>query len=172
MLWHHVVMPFSLRQPTLSDAAHIAELHVETWRETYSHVLPEDFFSEHHVQGRHRMWEHILGRDDGDRCVRIAEDGKQGIIGFAMTGPSFGPEDQELPRDRQLFCLYVAAAHHGAGVGQALLDATAGSAPTMLWVAKDNPRAVAFYRGNGFDFDGVEQCDPGAPKITDARMVR
>lgn len=42
----------------------------------------------------------------------------------------------------------------------------------MLWVAKDNPRAVAFYRRNGFDFDGVEQRDPGAPKITDARMVR
>ena len=108
----------------------------------------------------------------GCSALRIAEDGKQQIIGFAMTGPSFGPEDQELPRDRQLFCLYVAAAHHGAGVGQALLDATAGDVPTMLWVAKDNPRAVAFYRRNGFDFDGVEQRDPGAPQITDARMVR
>ncbi|MCB5275771.1 hypothetical protein BJG92_03324 [Arthrobacter sp. SO5] len=41
----------------------------------------------------------------------------------------------------------------------------------MLWVAKDNPRAVAFYRRNGFEFDGAEQTDP-APKIVDARMVR
>ena len=171
-LWHHVVMSFSLRQPALSDAANVAELHVQTWRETYSHLLPEDFFTERHVQGRHRMWEHILGNPGGDRCVRIAEDDQQEILGFAMTGPSFGPEGQELPRDRQLFCLYVAAAHHGTGVGQALLDATAGNAPTMLWVAKDNPRAVAFYRRNGFEFDGVEQQDPGAPKITDARMVR
>lgn len=42
----------------------------------------------------------------------------------------------------------------------------------MLWVAKDNPRAVAFYLRNGFNFDGTEQTDPGAPKIVDARMVR
>ncbi|MEP7765155.1 hypothetical protein [Sanguibacter sp. 25GB23B1] len=42
----------------------------------------------------------------------------------------------------------------------------------MLWVAKQNPRAVAFYRRNRFELDGAEQIDPGAPMITDARMVR
>ena len=42
----------------------------------------------------------------------------------------------------------------------------------MLWVAKENPRAVAFYLRNGFRFDGVEQTDPHAPLITDARLVR
>jgi len=31
---------------------------------------------------------------------------------------------------------------------------------------------VAFYRRNGFAFDGTEQKDPGAPGIVDARMVR
>lgn len=40
------------------------------------------------------------------------------------------------------------------------------------WVAKENPRAIAFYRRNGFELDGAEQTDPGAPSITDARMVR
>jgi ribosomal protein S18 acetylase RimI-like enzyme len=57
-------------------------------------------------------------------------------------------------------------------VGQALLDATLGTDPAMLWVAKENPRAIAFYRRNGFRFDGAEQIDPHAPRITDARMVR
>ena len=94
------------------------------------------------------------------------------IIGFAFFGPSFGPEGQEFPRDRQLFSIYVTAPRHGAGVGQALLDATAGDAPAMLWVARDNPRAVAFYRRNGFEFDGAEQADPGAAGMAGARMVR
>jgi ribosomal protein S18 acetylase RimI-like enzyme len=71
-----------------------------------------------------------------------------------------------------VFGIYVAAAHHGTGVGQSLLDATAGDGPAMLWVAKDNPRAVAFYRRNGFEFDGAEQADPGAAGMTGARMVR
>lgn len=42
----------------------------------------------------------------------------------------------------------------------------------MLWVAKENPRAAAFYLRNGFRFDGVEHVDPHAPSITDARMLR
>lgn len=132
---------------------------------------PRTFFAEEHIQGRHQMWNHILGNPREDWCIRIAESSGK-IIGFAFSGPSVGPPGQELPRDRQLFSINVAAEHYGAGVGQALLDATADDAPAMLWVAKDNPRAVAFYLRNGFEFDGTEQTDPGAPKIVDARMVR
>lgn len=164
-------MPFTLREPALPDAPQIAELHVATWREAYSQLLPEEFFTEEHVQGRYRMWNHLLRNPRKEWMIRIAESSGQ-IIGFAFAGPSFSPEGREVPRDRQLFSIYVAAAHYGTGVGQALLDATAGDGPAMLWVAKDNPRAVAFYRRNGFEFDGAEQTDPGAPKIVDARMVR
>jgi ribosomal protein S18 acetylase RimI-like enzyme len=164
-------MPFTLREPALSDAPQIAELHVATWRETYSHLLPEDFFTEEHVQSRHQMWNHILGNPREEWSIRIAESQGQ-VIGFGFFGPSFGPEGQKLPRDRQLFSLYVSADRYGTGVGQALLDATAEDSPAMLWVARDNLRAVAFYLRNGFEFDGAEQTDPGAPAIVDARMVR
>mgnify|MGYP003115530968 FL=1 len=117
------------------------------------------------------MWTHILGNAREEWSIRIAES-RDRIIGFAFLGPSLGPEGQELPRDRQLFSIYVTAEHHGTGVGQALLDATAGDGPAMLWVARENLRAVAFYLRNGFEFDGAEQTDPGAPEIIDARMVR
>jgi ribosomal protein S18 acetylase RimI-like enzyme len=81
-------------------------------------------------------------------------------------------EGEEPPRDRQLYAIYVSASHYGAGVGQALLDEALPEGPAMLWVAKQNPRATAFYRRNGFRFDGTEQSDPYAPAITDVRMVR
>lgn len=164
-------MSFTLRRPALPDAAQIAELHVATWREAYSHLLPEAFFTDEHVQSRHQMWHRILGNPREEWSISIAESMGQ-IIGFAFFGPSFGREGQELPRNRQLFSIYVSAQRHGTGVGQALLDATAGDGPAMLWVAKGNPRAAAFYRRNGFVFDGAEQIDPGAPDIVDARMVR
>ncbi|MCX6500425.1 MAG: GNAT family N-acetyltransferase [Arthrobacter sp.] len=164
-------MAITLREPTLPDAPQIAKLHVATWREAYSHLLPAEFFTEDHVQGRHVMWHRILGNPRQDWNIRIAEHNAQ-VVGFAFAGPSYGGEGQDLPRDRQLFSLYVSAIHHGAGVGQSLLDAAVGDGPAMLWVAKDNPRAVAFYRRNGFAFDGTEQTDPGAPRIVDARMLR
>ncbi|MCT9821431.1 GNAT family N-acetyltransferase [Microbacterium sp. W1N] len=164
-------MDFLVRTPVASDAPAIAALHVRTWQETYAHLLPAGFFDEAHTRMRHDMWTHILGAPRPDRVVRLAEvDGVP--TGFAFSGPSMGTADAQPPRARQLYCLYVSRGAHGTGIGQALLDETLGADPAMLWVAAQNPRAIAFYRRNGFAFDGVEQIDPGAPAITDARMVR
>lgn len=164
-------MTFVVRAPSQADAPEIAELHVSTWREAYAHLLPQGFFDEAHVRGRHEMWARMLADPRPEWAIRVAErDGE--IIGFAFVGPSIGSDAEKLPRERQLYMIYVAAAHHGTGEGQALLDAVLGDAPAMLWVAKENPRAIAFYRRNGFELDGAEQTDPGAPLITDARMVR
>ncbi len=164
-------MTFRIRSPRSVDAAEIADLHVATWKEAYSHLLPTDYFSEQYVEGRHRMWGHVLTHPRDDMTVRVAETGGT-IIGFAWVGPSEGPDGAEQPRDRMIYAIYVLAAHYGTGAGQALLDETLGTAPAMLWVAKENPRATAFYLRNGFRFDGVEQVDPHAPLITDARMTR
>lgn len=162
---------YEIREPRVEDAATIADLHVATWREAYAHLLPESYFDEEHIVGRHRMWDRILGDPRSDLTVRMAErDGE--VFGFALAGPSRAQGDAAPPRDHQLYAIYVAAAHHGGGAGQALIDAALGTRPAMLWVAKENPRAIAFYLRNGFAFDGVEQIDPAAPAITDARMVR
>lgn len=54
-----------------------------TRREAYAHVLPEAFFTEEHVQNRHRMWNHILENPRAEWSIRIAECNGQ-IIGFAL----------------------------------------------------------------------------------------
>lgn len=164
-------MSFTLREPGPRDAAAVAERHVSTWREAYAHLLPAGFFSEEYIERRRRMWRSLLEDPRADTTIRIAEsDGS--IIGLVWAGPGSGLEDAPPPRERQLYALYVAAAHYGTGAGQALLDEALGDGPAMLWVAAQNPRAIAFYRRNGFEFDGVEQTDPIAPSITDARMLR
>ncbi|RZU63593.1 GNAT family N-acetyltransferase [Zhihengliuella halotolerans] len=164
-------MTYVLRVPDLTDAPEIAELHVSTWRETYGRLLPDDFFDEEHLAGRQRMWNHILTRRPEGLRVWIAETAGR-IVGFGLAGPSYGAGGAALPRELQLFALYLASDLHGSGAGQELLEAVLGDDPSMLWVARENPRAIGFYRRNGFEFDGVEQADPAAPKITDARMVR
>lgn len=165
------LMTFTIRKPVLADAETLAALHVATWREAYAHLLPDEFFTEAFIQGRLDMWQHVLGNPRDEWVVRIAES-EGTMIGFAFVGQSLPAEGQVPPQDRQLYSIYVSAAHYSSGVGQALLDAVLGDQAAMLWVAKDNPRAVAFYLRNGFAFDGAEQIDPAAPKIIDARMVR
>lgn len=164
-------MSFTIREPQLSDADEIAALHVSTWREAYAHLLPDDFFSDEYLAGRHTMWNHILATPREDMTIRVAES-EDTIIGFAWVGPSIADDGEVPPCERTLYAIYVSAAHYATGAGQALLDEALGDGPAMLWVAKENPRATAFYLRNGFVFDGVEQIDPYAPLITDARMLR
>lgn len=151
-------MSFTTRMPVPTDAAEIADLHVSTWREAYAHLLPEDHFSAEYIDRRHRMWTHVLGHPSDDVVVRVAES-EGAIIGFAWAGPALGAGAAEQPRDRELYAIYVPAAHYGGGVGQTLLDEALGAGPAILWVAKENPRATAFYVRNGFRFDGVERID-------------
>lgn len=165
-------MSFALRAPNPADVDALAELHVATWREAYAHLLPEDFFTDEFLEGRRRMWTRLTSEAPEGVRVSLAETPDGEIVGFAVAGSSLPDEEHGVPRDLQLFMIYVAAAHYGTGAGQALLDAALGPGPALLWVAKENPRAIAFYRRNGFELDGAEQRDPGAPRITDVRMVR
>lgn len=153
-----------VREPQLTDAAAVAALHVAAWRETYEHLLPESYFTDEVAERRLRMWTQILSDRRPAHVVRIAEEDDE-LIGFAMSGESDAG-------GRQLYMLYVLAAHHGTGAGQALFEAVLADGPASLWVARENPRAIAFYRRNGFAFDGAEQSDPGTPGLVEARMVR
>jgi GNAT superfamily N-acetyltransferase len=98
--------------------------------------------------------------------VAVAErDGE--LVGIAMSGPLL---DAAPAGARQLYVLYVRAAHHGTGAGRALLEAVVDPRePAALWVADPNPRAQAFYRRHGFVADGTAQVEDGVREI---RMVR
>lgn len=166
-------MRFSLRQPLLADTNELAALHVECWKQTYSELLPAGFFDDAHSQQRVKQWQQILSDSNPNFHVSVAHDEQNKLVGFAFAAPCT-MDEHDVPEGvkRQLYNLYVLNDHHGVGVGQQLLDSVLSNQPAMLWVAERNPRAIAFYRRNGFVFDGPVVQDPAAPLITDARMVR
>jgi len=162
---------FSLRLPVPADAAELTRLHVATWREAYAHLLPEGFFSDQHYRERRQLWDRILA-DDNPQLRRMVAQRQGQLIGLALAGESFAVEGHGPPRTLQLFSLYILASEYGQGVGQELLDAVLGHDPAVLWVARENPRAIAFYRKNHFELDGVSVQDPKVSSIVDVRMVR
>ncbi len=163
---------FEVRAPRPDEAAAIAEVHVAGWRETYTPFLPHGYLDETHERMRLDMWQRILDRADPAYRIRVAADTTGWLIGFGMAGAALADSAGRPPRERQLYTLYVFAEAHGTGVGQALLDAILGTEPALLWVAQENPRAIAFYRRNGFAFDGTTLTDQALPALVEARMVR
>jgi GNAT superfamily N-acetyltransferase len=108
---------------------------------------------------RERMWTDVL-TSERYRQNRVAVAERDGeLAGIAMSGL---PEDVTAAWMRQLYVLYVYAADHGTGAGEALLEAVIDSAePAALWVADPNPRAQAFYRKHGFAADGTARFEDG-----------
>lgn len=157
----------SIRYAVPDDAAGIARVHIQAWRETYAHLLPADILAGLDAGAREETWRKLIAAATTD--VRVASDGTE-IIGWASAGAG---RDADGPRPLELEGIYVLASHHGSGAGQLLLDAAAGVRPAYLWIAADNPRALAFYRRNSFVLDGASATAElaGVP-VRIMRMVR
>jgi len=181
-----------VRRATAADAAGMARVHVRAWQETYrGQASDESLDAPDAVERREAMWGRGLGAEperagriavavleseaspgsdseigpESDSETRTAAGGE--IVGIAWAGPARG---EDPPAESELYVLYLLAAHHGSGAGQALLDEVlGGAASASLWVADPNPRAQAFYRRNGFAPDGASEPFGSAREI---RMVR
>ncbi|GAA1729775.1 GNAT family N-acetyltransferase [Isoptericola hypogeus] len=159
-------VPAVIRPATPDDAAGCAFVHHTSWVETYSGLLPADHWESDTLERRTATWQRWL--DDG-MAVTVAESGGQ-VVGIAFGGAGRGVGGHEPVRGRELWLLYVLAAHHGTGAGQALLDAVLPpGTPAQLWVAEDNPRARRFYERNGFVPDGARFVDDGLAEVRHVR---
>ncbi|GAA0815964.1 GNAT family N-acetyltransferase [Spirilliplanes yamanashiensis] len=160
--------PPTVRPARVGDVARMAAVIVRCWRETYRGVVPDAVLDDPGFEAaRRRFWTAAL-TDERYRANRVAVAERDGeVVGVAMSGP---PLDAGATWTRQLYVLYVLAAHHGTGAGPALLAAVVEPGePVALWVADPNPRAQAFYRRHGFVADGAVQVEDGVREI---RMVR
>ena len=159
-------MDYELHPPLLEEAAALAELHVRCWKQSYAEQLPADYFTPEQLESRRALWERLVA-DQNPKLRRVIAQSHGELVGFALAGPGLDGEDQ-----LQLYSLYSLAQCHGSGIGQALLDAVLGDEPAVLWVAQGNARATAFYRRNGFEFDGAQKTDPQLPQMIELRMLR
>lgn len=125
------------------DRAAIAEIHAESWRDTYRGVLPDRFLArEVHATMSARWAAQPIGQAD---AVLVAE-GTAGLLGFcaAWDGESAYIDN-----------LHVSAGARSQGLGRRLLGETArhflahGRTKGHLHVVVANPRARALYLALG-----------------------
>jgi ribosomal protein S18 acetylase RimI-like enzyme len=163
-----VSFSLTVRPARVEDVAQMARVNVRCWQETYRGLMQDAVLDDPgFLAARERFWTAAL-TDERYRENRVAVAKRDGeLVGIAMSGP---PLDAAAAWARRLYVLYVYAAHHGTGVGPALLEAVVDPDESVeLWVADPNPRAQAFYRKHGFVADGRAQVEDGVREI---RMVR
>ncbi|MFN7112964.1 MAG: GNAT family N-acetyltransferase [Alphaproteobacteria bacterium] len=158
-----------IRPATAADAPGMANVHVQSWRETYGGIVPEAHLAGLDVAVRTQRWQdNFLGaKPPWQVFVAVSDGGSGDILGFVSLGAAredFGGFAGEL------YALYLLRAAQGTGTGRQLFDAarqslkSCGINAMYLWVLADNP-AAGFYRHMGGRELGRKMLDIGGKSL-------
>lgn len=165
----------TVRPALVTDAPAIADVHVRSWREAYTGIVPDEFLAGLDPAQRTSVWTENLRRGPDDHVLTwVAEvDGR--VVGFVTLGPG---RDEDVRRgDREIYSIYLEPEHWGRGVARDLMRTvfteTGSDSRILLWVLAGNERAQHFYRRHGFAPDGVEKYAPvGGAELLQVRYRR
>jgi ribosomal protein S18 acetylase RimI-like enzyme len=146
----------SFREARSEDADAIGAVHVASWRETYTGILPEQLLNELSAEQRSAMWSTVLSSPVriGGTIVFVAES-EAGIVGFGACSAQRDEELRNLGFNGEIGAIYVLEARQRTGIGQQLMRLMArslfrqGLKAASLWVMRDNLRARTFYERLG-----------------------
>ncbi len=141
-----LIRPLVIRRAGPADAAAIARVYVDSWREAYQDQLPESYLAKLDYAAFERHWRQTFAARgwafvaaEGDRVVGIASGGRARRQNLASG---------------EIYVLYVLAERHRRGIGRGLFDAChfelakRGHSGTLVWVLASNP-ARGFYERLG-----------------------
>lgn len=150
---------YIIRTAVASDAASIAQVHVDSWRSTYAELIDNEYLKSLSVERRQQMWTDVIAarRRGSHLYVVTTIDGQ--VVGFTSGGPNrdlvaAAGEDTLSPHrgdpDAEIYAIYLLVAHQKKGLGHQLLLRSLqrlqadGFHSCKVWVLKDNS-ATGFY---------------------------
>lgn len=165
----------SIRAARPEDAAGIARVHVESWRETYGDVVPADYLHNLSIPKRTAVWQEALANAEKAAGLYVVES--SGIIdGFASFGPARDTGFKaEFGYQGELYALYLMQRAQGRGLGRKLFEAaqnclkSLGSKGMYLWVLRDN-RTLNFYEHLGGREFAAKMLDIGGKTLEEVAI--
>ena len=153
----------SIRAATRDDAGAIAHVHVESWRTTYSGIVPDAYLAGLDETLRAKLWHEWLS---GETAVLVAEHAVH-VVGFAQAGRI---RERVESCDAELYSLYLLKEAQGKGIGSELLKAVAaimekqGFGSMAVWVLEQN-RSRFFYERRGARLANSKVIEIGGAKL-------
>ena len=166
----------TIRRAVTADAAALAMLAEQTFRETFAADTTDADMAEHCARSYSTAIQtQELASDDIQTLVCADVEGR--LVAFAQLR-SGATSEVTGPAPIELWRFYVDRVHHGKGVAQDLMsqvfDAARERESKTLWLGvwERNWRAQAFYRKAGFIDVGAHEFRVGQDAQTDRLMAR
>lgn len=143
---------------TLDDLVKLQKIGRKTFEETFAESNSEENMKNYLEEGFSK--EKLTAELNNENCEFYFAILKDEVIGYLKV--NFGESQTELKDSKALEIerIYVSKEFHGKSVGQILYDKAIeianqkGSEYVWLGVWEENPRAISFYKKNGFvEFD-------------------
>lgn len=131
-----------IREANLADALDIAMVQVDSWRSTYSGIVPRDYLDALSYEQRTINWRDILSCSTGRQFVFVAEDHPGRIVGFASGGQE---RSGDFGYTGELYAIYLLDSHQRIGLGRMLTSKIAqrlseeGIHSMLVWVLALSP---------------------------------
>lgn len=159
-------MEYTITVMTTEEEMHgRAYVHWKAWHETYAGMISSDYLENHTLE----------------KCIKIAHRnaGKtfiakkaELVIGFVGCGSMRGETNADTG---EIYGIYVLKEYQKQKIGFALLRTAirelSDFPKIVLWVLKDNIKAIGFYQRCGFRFTGKEKVETLGKPVTELQMV-
>lgn len=145
-----------IRRATLPDAKGIAKVHVDSWRTTYAHIIPDEFLHNLSYERREQLWINIIPQG----IVFVAENDERKIVGFADGGKERSGKYQYY--DGELNAIYLLKEYQGQGIGTLLVKSVIhdlkqlGLKSLVVVVLEDNNSRLFYEELGGKCIDTLE----------------
>ncbi|WP_080846124.1 GNAT family N-acetyltransferase [Cytobacillus gottheilii] len=142
-----------IRKAVIEDAPKIAQIHVDSWRETYKGIVADSYLEDLSYENREKMWNSIIPH----ATVYVAENELQEVVGFANCGKERSGDYQGYTGE--IYTLYLLKKEHGKGLGKALFQhcreemIDKGMNSFMLFVLADNPTRTFYEKLGGKELE-------------------
>ena len=141
-----------------------AFVHWKSWHEAYESLVSKAYLDKLTIE---KCEEWAFQWPENTYVAMVDEK----VIGFVCC---YGHGEEE-PDVGEINAIYVLSEYYGTGVAQQLMDTALEKLKDYsrkeLWVFRDNPRAIAFYKKYGFHEDGTEKYLKSL-EDTEIRMIR
>lgn len=144
------VLSMNIRQGNRDDIKEISKIYIDTWKSTYSGLVPDNFLNELSYEEGENKWVNFLSNQLHQSFIYVATNDSEEIIGFAAARII---NDKEFKGE--LYALYLLPKAQGLGAGRSLISTTAehfikeGIFSMMVWVMKNNKSGSGFYKRLG-----------------------
>jgi GNAT superfamily N-acetyltransferase len=168
----------SVRLAWGDDAAVVAQVQLDAWRERYREVLPDDLLAGLRSDDLAEVWaQSITSPRDARQRVLVALE-RAAVRGFAATAPSTDG-DADAIRDGEVVELEVAHEARGQGHGSRLLHAVVDTmradrfVRATIWLNADDDALRGFLASSGWAPDGAtRELDLNGDGVVRVRQVR